>query len=97
MTAAVCMRACKAAQASPACLLRSRAPPSCLLCASQPYTHAAPFMPPLRRRLRIDTGWMPGLPVGSYFRFTNVTFSCTGNLTHPLPPGARMVCMPRRK
>lgn len=38
------------------------------------------------RRLRIDTGWMPGLPVGSYFRFTNVTFSCTGNLTHPLPP-----------
>jgi hypothetical protein len=38
------------------------------------------------RRLRIDTSWMPGLPVGSYFRFSNVTVSCTGNLTHPLPP-----------
>ena len=40
------------------------------------------------RRWRIDPGWMPGLPVGSYFRFSNVTVSCTGNLTHPLPPGA---------
>lgn len=53
---------------------------------SRPPTH--PPTPPGHRRLRIDTGWMPGLPVGSYFRFSNVTVSCTGNLTHPLPPGA---------
>lgn len=56
---------------------------------------AAQHMPPQDaslaqccRRLLINTGWVPGLPVGSYFRFSNVTVSCTGNLTHPLPPGA---------
>lgn len=36
----------------------------------------------------VNSDWLPGLPLGSYFRFINLTMSCTGNLTHPLPPGA---------
>lgn len=75
---------------------------ACAPAGCSPFDDGSPCLPPstrplrmpclshvLCRRLLINTGWVPGLPVGSYFRFSNVTVSCTGNLTHPLPPGAR--------
>jgi serine/threonine protein kinase len=39
------------------------------------------------RRLHIDdTGWVPFVPPNAYWRLINVTLSCTGNITHDLPP-----------
>lgn len=39
------------------------------------------------RRLHIDdTGWVPFVPPNAYWRLVNVTLSCTGNVTHDLPP-----------
>ena len=39
-----------------------------------------------------DTGWLAGWPAGATWRVANTTFTCTGNVTHELPAGAR-VCM----
>jgi hypothetical protein len=33
-----------------------------------------------------DTGWVPYVPATAFWRMINVTFSCTGNVTHALPP-----------
>ena len=33
-----------------------------------------------------DTGWVPYLGPSAYWRMQNLTFSCTGNVTHTLPP-----------
>lgn len=39
------------------------------------------------RSLHIDdTGWVPFVPPNAYWRLVNVTLSCTGNVTHDLPP-----------
>jgi hypothetical protein len=39
------------------------------------------------RSLRVvDTGWIPYIPPTASWRLMNVTFSCTGNVTHALPP-----------
>ena len=33
-----------------------------------------------------DTGWVPYVPPTAYWRFVNVSLTCTGNITHDLPP-----------
>ena len=33
-----------------------------------------------------DTGWVPFVPPTAHWRLVNVTLSCTGNITHELPP-----------
>ncbi len=39
------------------------------------------------RQLHVeDTGWVPFVPPTAYWRLVNVTLSCTGNITHELPP-----------
>lgn len=33
------------------------------------------------------TGWLEVIPSGMHWRAINVNFSCTANVTHPLPEG----------
>jgi hypothetical protein len=40
-----------------------------------------------RTALVKDSGWLSGAAVESHWRLVNTSFSCTGNLTHPLPEG----------
>ncbi|EFN52748.1 hypothetical protein CHLNCDRAFT_58735 [Chlorella variabilis] len=41
-----------------------------------------------------DTGWLRSPDVAAYLRVINTTFSCTGNITHPVPPETRLVILP---
>lgn len=51
-------------------------------------------LPPRRRpglrstMLVRSTDWLEVIPSGMFWRAINVNFSCTANVTHPLPEGA---------
>jgi hypothetical protein len=72
----------------PRVLRRSRCSDAC-----RQSTDLAPMLPPVRphreRRTALvkDSGWLSGAAVESHWRLVNTSFSCTGNLTHPLPEG----------
>lgn len=39
-----------------------------------------------RELLIDDSGWIPYVPPKAHWRFVNTTLSCTGNITHEIPP-----------
>lgn len=53
---------------------------------------SATLNPPAEHRTALvkDTGWLSGAAVESHWRLVNTTFTCTGNLTHPLPEGEQL-------
>ena len=58
-----------------------------------PHTCSCSLPPAPRRRMLTvkETGWMPGMPAGATWRVINTRVTCTGNVTHDLPPDFQLV------
>lgn len=46
-----------------------------------------------REALVMDTGWVPYVGTHGYWRLKNVSLSCTGNITHELPPDYKIIIL----